>query len=166
MPARSTAEMWTNASGWPSSRVMKPKPLVALKNLTVSGRLLAGQLALRPALARRRFLDRERIALDLEIGRRHPAAAIDQGEFERLALGQAGQAGLLDRGDVDENVLAAIVANDEAESLLGVEELDDALALADDLRGHAAAAAAAARPPKPPPPPPPPKPPPPPPPPP
>ena len=35
MPARSTAEMWTNASGWPSSRWMKPKPFIALKNLTV-----------------------------------------------------------------------------------------------------------------------------------
>ncbi len=34
-PARSTAEMWTNASGWPSSRLIKPKPFIELKNLTV-----------------------------------------------------------------------------------------------------------------------------------
>ena len=148
MPARSTAEMWTKASGWPSSRVMKPKPLVALKNLTVPRGLLAGQLALRAAaaaLARRAaILDRERIALDLEVGRRDPAAAVDQGEFERLAFGEAGQPRLLDRADMDEHVLAAIVADDEAEALLAVEEFDDALGLADDLRGHAAAAAGAA----------------------
>ena len=150
MPARSTAEMWTKASGWPSSRVMKPKPLVALKNLTVPAGLLAGQLALRAAAAARAvarraaILDRERIALDLEVGRRHPAAAIDEGEFERLAFGQAGQPGLLDRADMDEHVLAAIVADDEAEALLAVEEFDDALGLADDLGGHAAAGAGAA----------------------
>src|SRR3546814_1665251 len=34
-PARSTAEICTKASGWPSSRWMKPKPFIALKNLTV-----------------------------------------------------------------------------------------------------------------------------------
>src|SRR6185295_4923456 len=34
-PARSTAEMCTNTSFVPSSGLMKPKPLVALKNLTV-----------------------------------------------------------------------------------------------------------------------------------
>ena len=151
MPARSTAEMWTKASGWPSSRVMKPKPLVALKNLTVPlafspvssrcgrRRRRTGAVARRPAI-----LDRERIALDLEVGRRHPAAAIDQGEFERLAFGEAGQPGLLDRADMDEHVLAAIVADDEAEALLAVEEFDDALGLADDLGRHAAAAAGAA----------------------
>src|SRR6185295_6915758 len=47
--------------------------------------LFAGQLALRTAaaaLARRApVLDRERIALDLEVGRRDPAAAIDEREF-------------------------------------------------------------------------------------
>jgi hypothetical protein len=41
---------------------------------------------------------------------------------------------------VDEYVLAAFVALDEAETLLDVEELDLALAGANDLRGHAAAA--------------------------
>src|SRR3546814_1092131 len=33
MPARCTALIWTKASAWPSSRAMKPKPLVVLKNL-------------------------------------------------------------------------------------------------------------------------------------
>ena len=94
MPARSTAEMWTNASGWPSSRVMKPKPLVALKNLTVPEGLLAGQLALRSAaacaLARRAaILDRERIAHHLQVGGRDLSAAIDQLELQLLSFGQA-----------------------------------------------------------------------------
>jgi hypothetical protein len=44
---------------------------------------------------------------------------------------------------VNEHVLAAIVANDEAEALLAVEELYGALGFTNDLRGHAAAAAAA-----------------------
>jgi hypothetical protein len=44
---------------------------------------------------------------------------------------------------VDEHVLAAVIADDEAEALLRVEEFDDALAFADDLRGHSATAAAA-----------------------
>src|SRR5664279_801216 len=35
MPARSTAETWTKTSLPPPSGVMKPKPFVALKNLTV-----------------------------------------------------------------------------------------------------------------------------------
>src|SRR5882757_7240895 len=35
MPARSTAEMWTNTSFPPSAGWMKPKPFCELKNLTV-----------------------------------------------------------------------------------------------------------------------------------
>jgi hypothetical protein len=42
---------------------------------------------------------------------------------------------------VDEHVFAAIVTNDEAETLLAVEELDHAGALANDLGGHTATAA-------------------------
>jgi hypothetical protein len=45
---------------------------------------------------------------------------------------------------MDEHVLAAVIANDEAEALLRVEELYDALAFADDLRGHSAITATAA----------------------
>jgi hypothetical protein len=45
---------------------------------------------------------------------------------------------------MDEHVLSTIVADDETEALLRVEEFDDALALADDLRGHSATSAAAA----------------------
>ena len=141
--------------------------------------LFAGQLALRPAAEaaalasaafarRRRAYDFHRLALDLEVGRRDAPAAIDQRELQRLAIGQVGQAGLLDRRNVDEHVLAAIIADDEAEALLRIEEFDDALAFANDLGRHSAASAAPPRKPpppppprKPPPPPPPPKPPPP-----
>jgi hypothetical protein len=49
---------------------------------------------------------------------------------------------LLNCGDVDEHVLASVIANDEAEALLRVEEFDDALGLAHDLRRHSAGAAA------------------------
>jgi hypothetical protein len=45
---------------------------------------------------------------------------------------------------VDEDVLPAIIADNEAEALLGIEEFDDALGFADDLRGHPAAACATA----------------------
>ncbi|SBV34963.1 conserved protein of unknown function [uncultured Sphingopyxis sp.] len=95
------------------------------------------------ALARSEFLDRERLALDLEVDRRHLAVALDEREAERLARGEALEARLFDRTDVDEHVFAAIVAGDEAEALRCVEEFHRALALADDLRRHAAAASAA-----------------------
>jgi hypothetical protein len=45
---------------------------------------------------------------------------------------------------MDEHVLAAVIANDEAKTLLRVEEFDDALALANDLGGHSTATATAA----------------------
>jgi hypothetical protein len=41
---------------------------------------------------------------------------------------------------VNEHVLTAVIADHETESLLRIEEFDDALAFANDLRGHAAAA--------------------------
>ena len=130
---------------------MKPKPFIALKNLTVP--LAFSPVSWRcgpPGRRRRRrraataALDRHRLAFDSQVGRRDPAAAIDERELERLAVGKVGETRLLDRGDVDEHVLAAVIANDEAEALLRVEEFDDALAFANDLRGHSAAAAAAA----------------------
>src|SRR5690606_1022172 len=60
-------------------------------------------------------------------------------EFERLAFRKTGKARLLHRRNMDEHVLAAVIADDEAEALLGIEELDHALALADDLGRHSAA---------------------------
>jgi hypothetical protein len=45
---------------------------------------------------------------------------------------------------MDEHVLTAVIANDEAKTLLRIEEFDDALAFANDLRGHSATAAGTA----------------------
>jgi hypothetical protein len=102
-------------------------------------RLFAGQLALRSALG---ALDGYRLAFDSKVRRRNPSAAIDQGEFQRLPVSEIGQARLLDGRDVDEHVLPAVIADDEAESLLGIEELHHALPFADDLGRHASTAAA------------------------
>jgi hypothetical protein len=101
--------------------------------------LFAGQGPLRRPLG---ALDGDRLAFDPKVGRRNPAAAVYQRELERLSVGKIGQARLLDGGDMDENVLAAVVADDESETLLGIEELHDALAFADDLGRHSAACAA------------------------
>jgi hypothetical protein len=107
--------------------------------------LFAGQLSLRAAVSASRAaaaaIDRHRLAFDSKVRRRDPPAAIDQRELERLPVGEVRQTRLLDRRNVNENVVSAIIANDEAESLLRVEELHDALAFADDLRGHSATAA-------------------------
>lgn len=86
----------------------------------------------------------KRFALDLQIGRRNLATAIDQGEAELLTFGKAGEASLLDSADMHEHVFAAIVTDDEAKTLLTVEELDGASAFSDDLGRHAAATTAAA----------------------
>src|SRR3546814_4183337 len=51
--------------------------------------------------------------------------------------------GLLDRADVHEHVFAAVIANDEAKTLLSIEEFYNAFAFTDDLRGHSAPAASA-----------------------
>jgi hypothetical protein len=45
---------------------------------------------------------------------------------------------------VNEHILTAVVADDETETLLRIEEFDDAFAFADDLRGHSATTATAA----------------------
>jgi hypothetical protein len=103
---------------------------------------LAGQLALRAAIAAAAALYRHRLTFDPEVGRRNPSAAIDKREFERLPVREIGKSGLFDSGYVDEHVVAAVIANDEAESLLGIEKLHHTLAFADDLRRHPAAAAA------------------------
>src|SRR6202521_543729 len=55
------------------------------------------------------------------------AAAYHHVERDVLALGEAGQAGLLHSGDVDEHILAAVGALDEAVSLRGIEPFDNAL---------------------------------------
>ena len=90
------------------------------------------------------ILDRHRLAIDLEIGRRDAAATIDKGEAKRLTLGQTRQPGLLDRADVHEHVLAAVIADNKAKALLAIEKLYDPGAFTNDLWGHAASSTAAA----------------------
>jgi hypothetical protein len=103
--------------------------------------LLAGQLPLRAALG---AFDRHRLALNPEVCRRDTSAAIDERELERLTVRQIRQSRLFDGGNVDKDVFAAVIANDESETLLRVEEFDDSFAFADDLGGHSATTAAAA----------------------
>jgi hypothetical protein len=123
--------------------------LHCVEELDRTAGLLTGQLALRTtaapssrAVAAATALDSHRLALDSEVRCRDPAAAIDERELERLAVSEIRETRLLDRRDVDEDVFAAIVTNDEAEALLRVEEFDDAFAFANDLRRHSSAAAA------------------------
>jgi hypothetical protein len=85
-----------------------------------------------------------RLAIDLQVGRRDAATAVDEREAERLTLCECDHAGLLDCADVNEHVLAAVITHDKAETLLRVEELYDASAFADNLRGHATTGATAA----------------------
>lgn len=105
-----------------------------IEELDRAGGLLARQLAL--GRLRRR---RDDVTDDLQIGRGDLAPTIDQVELQFLALGKALEPGALDLADVDEDVLTTVVTLDEAETLLRVEELDLALACADDLCRHAAA---------------------------
>ena len=115
--------------------------LHGIEELDRAGGALAGERTLRGhGLALGHGDD---IADDNEVARRNLAAAINQREFQTLTFGQTLKARALDRADVHEHILAAIFALNEAEALLGVEEFDDALALANDLSRHAASAAAA-----------------------
>ncbi len=89
------------------------------------------------------IFNRHGLAVDLQIGRRNAATAINQREPQRLPFGQAGQAGLFDRTDVHEHIFAAVITDDKAEPLLAIEKLDDPGAFTNDLGGHAASSAAA-----------------------
>src|SRR5690606_23976676 len=72
----------------------------AVEELDRSGRLLAGQLALRSGGL---LLHRNDVADDLKIGRRNLAAAIDQIELQLLPFGESFQSRALDLADVDEH---------------------------------------------------------------
>ena len=125
-----------------------------VEELDRSGRTLAGQFAARSLAARtaiatiaaaRTFGHGDQFTIDLEVAGRNLAAAIDQREFQALALGEVGKTGTLDCADVNEDVFTAAFLLDEAEALLAVEELDCTLARANDLGGHAVEAAATAK---------------------
>src|SRR6185503_1716098 len=93
------------------------KTLHRVKELDRAAGLLAGQLALWPGRGAAP-LDGHRFAFDAEVGCRDAAAAVDERELERLAVGEVGETRLLDRRDVHEYVLAPIVPDNEAEALL------------------------------------------------
>ncbi len=116
------------------------KALHGVEELHGAGGLFASQLALRRS---RLGSDSNHVTNDLQIGRRDLAAAINEVEFQLLAFRKPFKARTLNRADVDEHVLTTVFALDESETLLGIEELHDALAGADNLCRHAAACAAA-----------------------
>lgn len=118
-----------------------------VEELDRTGRLVTRQLALGSRFARcllTLLFDRNDIADHDEITGRNLAATIDELEFQLLTFGKTFQAGTLDRADVHEHIIAALIALNEAEALGCVEELYDALALANDLGRHAAATGATA----------------------
>ncbi len=118
-----------------------------VEELDRTGRLVTRQLALGSRFARcllTLLFDRDDIADYDEIAGRNLAATIDKLEFQLLTFGKTFQAGTLDRADVHEHIIATLIALNEAEALGCVEELYDALALANDLGRHAAATGATA----------------------
>jgi hypothetical protein len=116
------------------------KTLHGVEKLDRPGGFLARKLALGRSFA---FCDRDGITEDLQVACGNLAAAIDELKLKLLTFCESLKPGALNRTDVHENVFAAIVTLDEAETLASVEEFDDAFALADDLRGHTAAASTA-----------------------
>ncbi len=118
-----------------------------VEELDRTGRLVARQLTLRSRFARcllTLLFDRDDIADHHEIAGRNLAATIDELKFQLLTFGKTFQAGTLYRADVHEHIIATLIALNEAEALGCVEELYDALALANDLGRHAAATGATA----------------------
>lgn len=111
-----------------------------VEELDGAGSLFAGELALR-----RRFTlgDGNYVANDRKLAGRDLAATVDELEFQLLTFGETLETRTLNRADVDEDVIAALITLDEAETLGCVEELYDATALANDLGRHTAASAAA-----------------------
>jgi hypothetical protein len=84
------------------------------------------------------------LAFDLQIDGGDFAVAFNEGEAERLARSQTGEADLFHSADVNEDVFAAIIAGHKAEALASIEELYAAGAFTDNLCGHTATTVAAA----------------------
>ncbi len=99
---------------------------------TRSGTAVEAAFARWPRRSVRHF---QNVADDLHIGGRHPAIAVGQGKFDFLFFGNIVQPSLFQRGNMQEHVIAAIIAGDEAEALLTVEEFYLAAGAADDDAG-------------------------------
>ena len=130
-----------------------------------SGRLLTGELTLRTTTARaaaitttiaatkaatfrtwfaRTVFDGHRLAVDLQFGRRNLAPTINQREPKWLTFSQANEPRLLHSRDMNEHIFAAVIAHDETEAFLAVEEFYDTSAFTDDLGRHRRARSTAA----------------------
>ena len=117
------------------------KALHGVEELYGAAGAFTGQLTLR---SRRACFHRNNVANNLQVGSRNLSAAINQVEFELLSFSKAFKASAFNCADVNEHIFAAIFTLNEAEALLAVEELYNALAGSDNLSGHSAAATAAA----------------------
>ncbi len=113
--------------------------LHAVEELDRAGRAVTGQLTLGCFT----LGDCDNLADNLQIACRDLAAAIHQSEFKLLTFSEGFKARTLYGTDVNEYVLAAFIALNEAEALGCVEEFYSALGLPDDLCRHSATAAAA-----------------------
>jgi hypothetical protein len=120
----------------------KAKTLHGIEKLDCARDAFAGEFALGSGRSTR--CHGNNVADYLKILRRNLAAAIDEVEFELLALGQPLKPGTFNRADVHEHILATGFLLNKAETLLGIEELDHAFAGADDLSGHTAETATGA----------------------
>ncbi len=94
-----------------------------IEELHRAGGLLASALPLRSS-RRRALFDSDHIADHLEVGSGNLAAPVNCVEGQFLSFGKADKARTLDPADVDEHVFTALIALDEAEALVRVEELD------------------------------------------
>src|SRR4029079_17673309 len=90
------------------------EPFHRVEELDRPAGLLASQLTLRSTAAAGSAgpaatapLDCHRLRVEAKVRRRDPPAAIDQRELERLAVGEVGQAGLLDRKDMGQTCPSA-----------------------------------------------------------
>src|SRR3546814_667194 len=131
--------------GLPIIALNKAKAFHSIEELDRATRLFSRELALGSTIiptkaasvlgwsSRRPISHGQGFTLDLQVGSGHFAAAVDQCKFEGLSFGKTGQSGLLDRADVHEHVFAAVIANDEAKTLLSIEEFYNAFAFTDDL---------------------------------
>lgn len=121
------------------------EPRVAITTAALEAATVATAITIETAAfgTRSALWNRKRITVDHQIGRRHFAATINKREFKRLSFSQAGQACLLDSADVDEHIIGAIIDLNEAETLLIIEEFDNAFAFANHLGRHCRATGSA-----------------------
>jgi hypothetical protein len=91
------------------------------------------------------FTDGHWLTVNHEIGCRHLATTFHKLKLERLALGKASQASLLDSADVHEDVVGTTIYLNEAKTFLAIEKFDDSFTRADDLSRHWGAAGTTAR---------------------